>query len=1110
MVMGDMCPAGGGTLQAVAAQGKQAAMQPHNVSQARGRTTPAGGYGAVIFDMDGVVTDTAGLHAAAWKMLFDEALPVLSGATIDAFDIKREYGPFVDGRSREDGIRTFLKHRGIHAPEGGAGDVPGIFSVMGMAARKQQIFTEILKTSGVVVFPDALALLHRLSAAMVPTALVTASRNSQAILAAAGIAGLFSVRVDGTDAARLGLAGKPDPAMFLEAARRLRIRPADAVVLEDAAAGVEAGVSGGFALVVGVDRGSGNDALLSAGAHLVVEDLTALSLVRASVNAAPQATAAVESGPGPNGDVLDPWLLAYDGFDPALEGRREALCTLGNGYWATRGSVPGSLADEIHYPGTYFAGVYNRATTSLAGRIDESEHMVNAPDWTFLSIQPVGGPCLAPGREEMLSHHQELDLQHGIVTRTNRYRDQAGRTTRIISRQFQSLAHPHLAVLETTVEAEDWAGEVHAVSAINGAVTNRNCGADSHLEGEHLVAVGGSRIDHETLLWESRTKQSGISIAMALRTRLLSATGEPILERRRLLIGAARASCSVSFALEPGKPVTIEKTVAAATSHDRAFSTAALAAATMMRRAPGAQVLQRAHVSAWAELWGSFGMELGAGQSSRQALNLTIFHVLQTVATASADLDAGIPARGLHGEGYRGHIFWDELFVYPMLTLRRPELTSAFLLYRYRRLNEARAAARSEGLTGAMFPWQSGSDGREETPSALFNVRNQQWMPDNSHLQRHSGLAVAYNAWQYFQASGDWVFLARHGGELLVEVSRFFASLATFDPDGQRYDITAVMGPDEFHDGYPGHPGEGLRNNAYTNVLASWVLAKAGEAVLLVSAGDGGALRRRLSLDAQELAEWDRISRRLRVPFHADGVISQFDGYEELPEFDWAGYRDRYGDLARLDLILAAEGDSTNCYKLSKQADVLMLFYLLSAEELREVFERLGYPLPPDLVPRTIRYYLARTSHGSTLSRLAHSWVLARSDREQSWALFTQVLECDIADTQGGTTHEGLHLGAMAGASDMVLRCYGGVETRDDTLRLHPLLPRELSHVTFQLSFRGQAITVRLAPDHISLHLAAGRAGPIRVSVEDIEQTLAAGDTLHMSLETQECTIVHR
>jgi trehalose/maltose hydrolase-like predicted phosphorylase len=351
-------------------------------------------------------------------------------------------------------------------------------------------------------------------------------------------------------------------------------------------------------------------------------------------------------------------------------------------------------------------------------------------------------------------------------------------------------------------------------------------------------------------------------------------------------------------------------------------------------------------------------------------------------------------------------------------------------------------------------------------------------------------------------------FLARYGAEILVEVSRFFAGLATPDPAGDRYDITAVMGPDEFHDGYPGHPGEGLRNNAYTNVLAAWVLAKTGEAVGLVSEQDGGALSRRLNLEPGELSEWDTISRRLRVPFHADGVISQFEGYEDLEEFDWDRYRALYGDIARLDLILQAEGDSTNCYKLSKQADVLMLFYLLSAEELSGVFERLGYPMPPDLVPRTIRYFLARTSHGSTLSRLAHSWVLARGDREQSWELFTQALECDVQDTQGGTTREGVHLGAMAGTSDMVLRCYGGVETREDMLWLHPLLPHEVSHVTFQLSYRGQAISVSITPDAISLHMAAGHAAPIRLSVEDVAQTLGPGDSLHLSLETQEFTVV--
>jgi trehalose/maltose hydrolase-like predicted phosphorylase len=382
-------------------------------------------------------------------------------------------------------------------------------------------------------------------------------------------------------------------------------------------------------------------------------------------------------------------------------------------------------------------------------------------------------------------------------------------------------------------------------------------------------------------------------------------------------------------------------------------------------------------------------------------------------------------------------------------------------------------------------------------------------MPDNSRRQRHVGLAVAYNVWQYYQASGDFEFLATYGVELLAEVARCFVAMATHDAAEDRFSIDAVMGPDEFHDGYPGHPGSGVRNNAYTNVMTSWVLTKAGEAVQLVSEAGAGNLPGRLKLDDAELSQWDRVSRRLRVPFHRDGIISQFDGYEALQDFNWEAYRDRYGDIGRLDLILQAEGDSTNSYKLSKQADVLMLFYLLSAEELRDVFERLGYPLPPDLVPRTILYYLSRTSHGSTLSRLAHSWVLARSDREQSWSLFTQALDCDIADTQGGTTQEGVHLGAMAGSSDMVLRCYGGVETRDDTLWLHPLLPHELSDVSFRLSFRGQAIRVRVTAGSISLDLSTGRAKPIQVCVEGVHRILGPGDKLFMALESGECTVTH-
>ncbi|TDW28876.1 beta-phosphoglucomutase family hydrolase [Cryobacterium psychrophilum] len=1059
----------------------------------------ASGFAAVIFDMDGVVTDTAGVHAAAWKALFDQTLPRINDA-LSPFDAERDYRAFVDGRPREDGVRTFLASRGITLPEGSAGDGPEQLTVHGLATRKQGILATELAGGGVKVFADAVELLQALAAVQVPVALVTSSRNSAAILDAAGIADLFPVRVDGTDAVRLALPGKPDPAMFWEAARRLQVAPADAAVIEDAAAGVRAAASGRFGLVVGVDRTDTGARLAAAGADVVVRDLAGLRPKLLG----PTGDAGASWCGGAKAGTPEAWNLVYDQFDPVQEGTREALCTLGNGYWATRGSVPGSTADGVHYPGTYLAGIYNRLSTDLDGRTVETEDLVNAPDWAFLTVRAADGPVLRAGTAEMLSHHQDLDLRRGVLTRTNSYRDSAGRSTRVTSRQFQSLAEPHLAAVEVTIEAEDWSGEVIVESAVNGAVSNSNVAADSALAHEHLVPSDITVPDGDTVIYEADTSQSGIRIATAIRTH----TGGDV-TGLRLIREKARAGHEITLRLACGIPVRIEKTAAVATSKDRAVSTAGLDAGHRIDRAPGFAVLLAAHERAWGELWARFGIRLQAGSRQSLALNLHIFHVLQTVAFASPDLDAGLPARGLHGEGYRGHVFWDELFVYPVLTLRRPELTRASLLYRYRRLDAARAAARAEGLAGAMFPWQSGSDGREETPDELFNPRNQMWMPDNSRRQRHVGLAVAYSVWQYYQATADTGFLVDYGAEILVEVARLFTSMAVHDPTDDRYDISGVMGPDEYHDGYPDAVGKGVRNNAYTNVLAAWVLSRAAETVQLLVGHDCDPLRRRLGLEPEEAARWERISQRLRISFHADGVISQFEGYEQLEEFDWDAYRTRYGNIGRLDLILQAEGDTTNRYKLSKQADVLMLFYLFSAEELRDIFARLGYTLSPDLIPTTVGYYLARTSHGSTLSRLTHSWVLARTDRRQSWALFEQALEADLADTQGGTTREGIHLGAMAGTADMVIRCYAGVETRQDTLWIHPVLPAALTGATFQLSYRGQPVSISLTHDRVSLRLHPCSAGPISVCVEGTRKTLQPGQFWDVPLQSAPARTLH-
>jgi trehalose/maltose hydrolase-like predicted phosphorylase len=269
------------------------------------------------------------------------------------------------------------------------------------------------------------------------------------------------------------------------------------------------------------------------------------------------------------------------------------------------------------------------------------------------------------------------------------------------------------------------------------------------------------------------------------------------------------------------------------------------------------------------------------------------------------------------------------------------------------------------------------------------------------------------------------------------------------------------------------------------------------ELVDLIGPRDRTHLFERLAVKNDELERWEHMSRRLLVPHH-DGIISQFSGYETLLELDWDAYRSRYANIGRLDLILESEGDTPNRYKVSKQADVLMLFYLFSADELRELLGCLGYSLEPEAIPHTIDYYLRRTSHGSTLSRVVHSWVLARADRARSWMLFNEALEADIADTQGGTTREGIHLGAMAGTVDIVQRCYTGLEIRDDTVILNPLLPDELPNLEFDIHYRGHWLRIAIDHEHVRITSNPGPARPVRVHLREETFTIRAGDDLEV------------
>ncbi|HEV7212031.1 MAG TPA: glycosyl hydrolase family 65 protein [Blastococcus sp.] len=760
------------------------------------------------------------------------------------------------------------------------------------------------------------------------------------------------------------------------------------------------------------------------------------------------------------------WLLRYDGWDPAGEALRETLCALGNGRMVTRAAAPESRAGNGHYPGTYAAGVFNRLADDIDGIHLENESIVNLPDWQSLTFRIDDGAWLDLDTLIVSDYVQELDLRRGVLTRRFRVTDDRGRRTDVSQRRLVSMSDPRLAALNCTVVAENWSGSLTVRSGLDGRVTNDGVTRYRGLAGQHLAGLETGVADGMLTLG-ARTGQSGIRLGLAARHRLL--TDGTTLDPVTVPAGEEGfAAVDLTVPMQPGRPVTVEKVVALCTSRDRGIGEPVEAARDEIDRAGSFDAILARHELAWDHLWFRCDVEIKGPVRASLILRLHVFHLLQTVSPHSIDLDAGLPARGLHGEAYRGHVFWDEMFVLPFLNLRLPDAARAMLLYRWRRLPQAREAAREAGQRGAMFPWQSGSTGREESQRLHLNPRSGHWLPDNSHLQRHIGLSVAYNTWRYYEATGDVDFLTEYGAELILSIAFFWADLATYDPVDDRFDICGVMGPDEYHDALPKSEEPGLDDNAYTNVMTAWTLARALECLEVLPPGRRHELLDTLDIRRADIEKWQHVSRKLRLCWRPDGVLLQFRGYDELEEFDWAGYRKRYGDISRLDRILEAEGDSTNRYKVSKQADVLMLFQLLTAEELYALLDRLDYPHDRRTIPATIAYYLDRTCHGSTLSKVVHAWVLARSDRRKAWDYFLQALESDIADAQGGTTGEGIHLGAMAGTLDLLQRGFTGLETREDVLGFDPFLPDALAGMRFRMRYRRHT-EMEVAIDHETL-----------------------------------------
>ena len=995
-------------------------------------------FDAVILDLDGVITHTAELHILAWTALFDRLLDRLDADKDHPQPpfSREDYLAFVDGKPRYDGIVSFLGSRGIHLPYGAPDDPPGEETVCALGNRKNEIFNDLLQTRGATVFPTSVVLIESLKQQGIKVGVASSSKNCRSILESTGLIDLFDVRVDGEVSEQLGLSGKPAPDIFTTACDRLDVAYHRAVVVEDAVSGVIAGRDGRFGMVIGVARETGPSLLLKNGADRVVKDLGEIDVadIRRWFE---------------TGLAADQWCIAYHDIDPKSERTRETLLSVGNGYLGTRGAME-DAAGPAGYPGTYIAGLYNRLTSEIGGREVENEDFVNAVNWIPVSFRIDDDPAETISEMTVESIFRQLELKTGIFHRDMTVSDAKGRKTRIVSERFASMDTPHACARRYRITPLNYKGPLDVSAALEIPDINDGVLRYRELKQKHL-SPSGQEAAGNFLLVSAQTVSSGVEIAAAAAIDISGAQTAPAEQG----VSAGRAELRFSVPAGSDRSFCLEKRVAIYTSADAGVDDAADAARNAVNNMPSFNALKQASIQQWGRLWDAMDIRLTGDRFSQKMLRLHMYHLLVSASPHNVHIDAGMTARGLHGEAYRGHIFWDELFILPFYELHFPEIARSLLLYRYRRLDDARELARAEGFRGAMFPWQSGSSGREETQVVHLNPMTGEWGPDHSSLQRHVSLAIAYNTWQYWHITGDMNFLEAFGAEMFFEICRFWVDKARWRLETGRYHIDGVMGPDEFHEKYPKSDSGGFTDNAYTNLMTHWALVTAGEIFSAMQKPARQSLADRIGIDAKEIESWKEIARKLNLVIE-DGVIAQFDGYFSLTELDWEHYRSAYGDIHRMDRILKKEGKSPDDYKLAKQADVLMGFYVLGARRVASMLRAMGYEADDGILRKNVEYYLPRTSHGSTLSRVVHGALAAAlGDMETSWKLYQEALASDYTDIQGGTTGEGIHTGVMAGTVLFAMTAYGGLRTDGDAVRVDPALPPLWEKMEYAIRFRG-------------------------------------------------------
>ncbi|MBO8173640.1 MAG: glycoside hydrolase family 65 protein [Thermococcus sp.] len=729
--------------------------------------------------------------------------------------------------------------------------------------------------------------------------------------------------------------------------------------------------------------------------------------------------------------------FSFKEYDPKAEAVYGTILTLGNGHIGIRGEV--ELEPTIH--GTTVAGVYDYTPYFY-------REIVNAPRVIGLQIFFNGEP-ISLSTQKLLKYERELDIENATLTTKIDLKTQNNGRIHYESLRLVHGKKKSLILLKFRIKvSED--GILTVISPIKTNVVNPSYRDEimvKHLKVKDMEdKEEGIYAEVETLDGKYRIGIASSLISETTAKRISTKSAEGIAEVLTLTVKKDRTYEFVKYVVVLSSEIPNLK--------ESAFQQLQEA------KSLGFDKLYDEHKKYWDEIWKRAKIEIDGDKEAEKGLNFSIFHLVQSMPI---DSRISLTARGIHGFGYRGHVFWDtEIYALPFFMAVFPKKAREMLMYRYNNLNAARENAKLNGYRGAQFPWESADDGYEATPSLIpLDMTGKKVVRIYTGEEEHHITAdIAYAVELYYKLTGDEEFMSRYGLEIILETARFWASRVKYD-EKKGYIIEKVIGPDEYH--------EHVNNSFFTNLMARYNLILAAKYFEIAKNSGGEWIKtlERVNVTEKEVQKWLNIAEKIYTPRQENGIFEEFDGYFDLVDYILDPYD--FGEERLPEEIKENLGKT----KIIKQADVIAAQYLL-----KDQFDL-------ETIRKNFDYYIIRTTHASSLSMPPYAIVASWLDYED--LAYDYFMKCAFIDLYNlyGNTQDGFHLATAGGVWQIIFRGFCGIDIHNGEIEINPKLPKKWKAIRLKFFFRESLLSLEIRNDTVKVKLLQGRDVKIRAFGKD-------------------------